>query len=207
MNYNDLKNITSTLLTYLEEKGPTCPEFNVFQDSINQMQTILAYRLGVYLYPEYEQKVRKLLQMVEDLHQEYIHSNPVDFFTLDRLKKESGILMSSLGDEAGKLKSIANKCESYRTALRLQIKKQLISEGTGPTNAEQDSKMDPRYLIGVEEISRIEELSEKVFNKFQTWKRIHQDINQSVSTSGVQMVIEGGKFVKNIAKEPHGSEE
>lgn len=160
---------------------------------ITKFQSMINWSIGYDVPESKEHNIKIVLDQCSNLIARYSQLKDMSqVFEYDRLKKECGLLLDSLGDLKAEFDTYKDFAKSDLKALFYKIAEEYQQENDrmSATTAEKKAEFDDRYMVAKEEYKLYLKYANILKVKFDVMRDVHQAIIQSVSTGRVGMIKE-----------------
>lgn len=188
----------------LEESISSNKQKNIagLRGMIVKFNSMLNSSIGYDVTEEKERDIKTVLDHCKSLITRYSQLKDMSqVFEYDRLKKECGMILDTLGDLKAEFDTYKDFAKADLKALLYKIADEYQQEADrmSATTAEKKAEFDDRYTVAKEEYKLYLRYASIIKTKFDVMKDIHQAIIQSVSTGRVGMIkesyVDGGREV------------
>lgn len=155
---------------------------------------MIEYSIGYDIPENKERDIHLVLDHCKSLIARYSQLKDMSqVFEYDRLKKECGIILDTLGDLKAEFDTYKDFAKADLKTLLYKIADEYQQqEGSrmSATVAEKKAEMDDRYIVSREQYKLYLRYANIIKTKFDVMRDVHQAIIQSVSTGRVGMIKE-----------------
>lgn len=162
---------------------------------VDKLKIYNDFRLESRVTPAKKQRCINLMKEASRIIEEYAqYAGDMGLINeYDRLKKESGVILNSVGDAEGQLRADQESAKRELDVILDRVKEDLLENEEAKSNAEAErkAKVDPRFMIALEEYRDCIAVGNVMKNKFKVLDGVSDNIRQSVSSARTSIVKEG----------------
>lgn len=161
---------------------------------IAKTNAMIEYSIGYDITEEKERAIHQTLDHCKSLIIRYSQLKDMSqVFEYDRLKKECGMILDTLGDLKAEFDTYKDFAKADLKILLCKIADEYQQQDgarMSATVAEKKAEMDDRYTVSREQYKLYLKYAAIIKTKFDVMRDVHQAIIQSVSTGRVGMIKE-----------------